>query len=174
MPKVSLRHQNRNLGCEKFRTQAGCKTTWRESWGCRQRCLANTRVESWEVTEWPQILRLGELLPLSEIQIPQPKEAPLPEKIKWHPKCFTCLGPQMAREQVKGTGRASVEGWVLAPERAVLCILPSLLHTLPLEGSSHWPSNGPHGFCSLTGAGGWKLGRIKGGEEREDSDRSEH
>lgn len=50
-----------------------------------------------------------------------------------------------------------MEGWVLAPEGTVLCILPQPVAVAP-EGSLHRPSNGPHGFCSLTRAGGWKLG----------------
>lgn len=83
--------------------------------------------------------------------------APLPKKINGAQSALPVCGPpQVAREQVKGSG-SSVEGWVLAPERTVLCILPQPVAVAP-EGSSHRPSNGPHGFCSLTGAGDWKLG----------------
>lgn len=57
--------------------------------------------------------------------------APLPEKINGAQSALPVFGPpQVAREQVKGSGSASVEGWVLAPERTVLCILPSLLQFL--------------------------------------------
>lgn len=72
MPKVPVRHQNSNLGCEEFRTQAGYKTTWRKPWGCRSEMLADTGVESGEGAERHRY-KVLDLLLLSEIQIPQPK-----------------------------------------------------------------------------------------------------
>lgn len=84
--------------------------------------------------------------------------APLPEKINGAQSAFPVCGPpQVTREQVKGSGSTSAEGWVLAPERTVFCILPQPV-AVASEGSSHRPSNCPHDFCSLTRAGGWKLG----------------
>lgn len=86
--------------------------------------------------------------------------APLPEKINGAQSALPVCGPpQVAREQVKGSGSASVEGWVLAPERT---LRPAQPVTVPPERR---PSNGPHGFCSLARAGGWKLGlRVERGE----------
>lgn len=66
--------------------------------------------------------------------------APLPEKINGAQSALPVCGPpQVAREQVKGSGSASVEGWVLAPERTVLCILPSLLQFLLRGGPATVP-----------------------------------